>query len=386
MHGGVEGAGRVKARRPNSHDSITARLHRWLGFSLGAVLVICGLTGSYLAFYMEIERAVIPELRISAGAQPSSYEDVYQALTKVGSPEKGAWNIELPEDGGVITSRYSGGGNGQNMVSLDPVTLEVVRDVTWGSTVSTWVYELHYRLLMGRSGAVVMGLIGIGLLVMLVAGTILWWRSGRTARSRLKFDLKGNGQRKLFDTHRLLGLGSLLLLLITIGTATAMSLPKQVRPVLELFSPIVRSPDPESGAAQGRARIPVDQAIAIAATRIPQGEVRWVRVPNKPEGVYAVRFWQPGEPSNRFPKSYVWVDQYDGQVLAIRNGPQDTASDRILTWFYPLHSGEAFGLLGRSVVALLGLVPAILFITGLLRWRSKNARLKAHRRRTASQS
>ncbi|RYE68987.1 MAG: PepSY domain-containing protein, partial [Oxalobacteraceae bacterium] len=207
----------------------------------------------------------------------------------------------------------------------------------------------------------------------------LWWRSGRSARSRMKFDFKGSGQRKLYDTHRLLGLGSLLFLLISVGTATAMSLPKQVRPILQMFSPIVRSPELVSGVAEGRSRIPVDEAMAIAQQRLPQGELRWVKVPNKPDGVYAVRFWQPGEPSNRFPKSYVWVDQYDGQVLAIRNGPQDSASDQILTWLYPLHSGEAFGLLGRSLVALLGLVPAILFFSGLLRWRSKTARLRANR-------
>jgi len=354
-----------------------------MGLTLGAILVLCGLTGSYLAFYVEIERVAMPELRVSDGVRPSSYEAVYQALAQVRSPENGAWDIELPKDGGVITSRHPGrGGGGRAMVSLDPATLQVVRDVTWGNTVSTWIYELHYRLLMGRQGATIMGAIGLGLLAMLVAGVVLWWRAGRSMRSRLRFDFSGPTQRKLFDTHRLVGLVSLVLLALSIGTATAMNLPRQVRPILTLFSPIEkRTPDPRSSAADGRARISVDRAMALARPHLSGGEIRWVKVPNKPDGAYAVRFWQPGEPGRRFPKSYVWIDQYDGRVLGIHNGPQESASSRILTWLYPLHSGEAFGLFGRIVVALLGLAPAALFVTGLLRWRDKRARLKSHRRR-----
>lgn len=362
---------------------MSARIHRWIGLTFGAILVLCGLTGSYLAFYVEIEYAVIPELRVSQGVQPSNYEEVYRALTRVRSPEEGAWDIELPKNGGVITSRYSGrDSGGRPMVSLDPTTLEVVRDVRWGNTVSTWVYELHYRLLMGRSGATVMGVIGVGVIVMLLAGVILWWRAGRSMRSRLRFDFKGPTQRKLFDTHRLIALVSSLLLLVSVGTATAMNLPKQFRPIISLLSPVEkRMPEPRSGEPHGRQRISVDDAMMLARPHLSGGEIRWVKVPNKPDGAYAIRFWQPGEPGRRFPKSYVWIDQYDGHVLRIHNGPQESASSQVLTWLYPLHSGEAFGLIGRIVVALLGLAPAVLFVTGLLRWRDKNARLKAHRNR-----
>lgn len=365
-------------------SSLATRLHRWIGLTLGVVLVISGLTGSYLAFYMEIEKATIAPLRISEGREPTSMEAVYQALARVGAPEKGRWNIELPRDGGVITSRYSERGSPQRMVSLDPVTLDVVRDVRWGETLSTWLYELHYRLLMGRSGAPVMGTIGLGVLLMLAAGIVLWWRSGRTVRSRITYVRNGPAERKIFDIHRLLGVGSAALLLVTVTTATAMSLPNLVRPVLTAFSPSVPTPDPQSGPADGRTRLPLDHALAIARRELPGADIRWVQVPNKETAPYAVRFWQPGEPSRRFPKSYIWLDQYDGRVLAVEHGPQDTATDRILTWLYPLHSGEAFGLAGRVVVGLLGFVPAILFVTGLLRWRSKVRRLAAHERATSA--
>lgn len=376
----------AKPSRRGAGSSIAARMHVWLGLTLGLVFAMCGPTGSYLAFYQEIEQATIAGLRASPGVRPASYEAVYRKLTQVAPPQAkagrrgGDWNIELPANGGVITSRLPGKG-GQRMVSLDPATLAVVRDARWGGTVSTWLYELHYHLLMGRAGAPVMGVIGLGLIALLVAGLRLWWRSGRSWRSRLAFQSHGTAQRKIHDIHRLSGIGGLALLLIVVLTATAMSLPGQVRPILAAFSPLSRAPDPASTPADGRQRIPLDRALASARAALPHADIRWIKVPGKADGAYLIRFWQPGEPSRRFPKSSLWLDQYDGRVLAIRNGPQESAGDRTLAWLYPLHSGEAFGLFGRAVIALLGLLPAILFITGLLRRRDKSARLSAHRRR-----
>lgn len=367
--------------RPRVRTSLVSRIHLWLGLTVGAVLAMCGLTGSYLAFYPEIEQLAIAELRSSPGAQPGSYESVYRKLAQVSSGSRGEWNIELPEDGGVITGRIPGKG-GSRMVSLDPVSLDVVRDVTWGGTVSTWIYELHYHLLMGRAGKTVMGVIGLACLVMLGVGATLWWRSGRSWRSRLAIQVKGTSQRKIYDTHRLLGLGSLLLLFLSVAAAVAMSLPQQVRPILASFSPISRQAKPTSTPARGQARISVDDALAIARATLPHARIRWVRVPAKPEGSYAIRYWHAGDLSRRFPKSYIWLDQYSGRVLGIDDGSRDSASDHILAWLYPLHSGQAFGTVGRSFVALLGFVPAILFVTGLLRWRSKSACLKAHQRRS----
>lgn len=380
--------GLLASQRPKStaarKRSIAMLLHRWLGLTLGLILAMTGLTGSYLAFYLPIERAVIAPLRVSPGARPVSLEAVHRALTIVGPPARGSWDIEIPQDGGVITSRFAERGQPRRMVSVDPVSLQVVHEGAWGRTVSTWIYELHYRLLMGRDGATVMGVFGGLLMVGLVTGGVLWWRSGRDLKSRLAY-AGGATQRQLYDVHRLLGLGAGLLLAVSVLTATAMSLPKIVRPALAAVSPIsTQAKPPKSAPAQGRSRLTVDDAVRIASQRLPDAELRWVQVPNKPSGAYGVRFWQKGEPNRRFPKTYVFVDQYSGQVLAVRDGLQGSASDHILTWLYPLHSGQAFGLIGRSVVALLGLTPTILLVTGFLRWRSKRRSQAARLRRAAA--
>ena len=45
------------------------RLHRWLGLSLGILLVVIGLTGSFAVFYREIDAALNPSLYTPAGPQ-----------------------------------------------------------------------------------------------------------------------------------------------------------------------------------------------------------------------------------------------------------------------------------------------------------------------------
>lgn len=48
-----------------------------------------------------------------------------------------------------------------------------------------------------------------------------------------------------------------------------------------------------------------------------------------------------------------------------------TSVDRFLLWMYPLHSGQAFGLLGRILVCITEAVVAVLAWTGVALWLRK---------------
>ena len=280
----------MAGKPPRRGEGRARRLHQFLGLTLGAVLALIGLAGTCLAFYPEIERATIGPLRQSPGARPASYEALYGRLSEVGPPRRGSWNIELPPGGGVITGRYSEPGVARRLVSIDPVTLEVVRDVRWGRTVSTVIYELHYHLLMGPNGATIVGIIAIALIALVVSGAILWWRSGRSIGTRLSYDRHGTSRRKAHDIHRLAGACGAVFLLIALMTGAALSLPQPVRATLGLFSPVAETPDPQSRPHPGMERIPLDRAITIAQQRLRAANIRWIKVPNNPDGTYALSF------------------------------------------------------------------------------------------------
>jgi uncharacterized iron-regulated membrane protein len=115
--------------------------------------------------------------------------------------------------------------------------------------------------------------------------------------------------------------------------------------------------------------LPLDDLVRRAERALPGGALAWIETPADARGVVRVNFALAGEPSRRFPRSNVWLDPYDGRVLAVRDARRDSGGDVLLTWLHPLHDGEAFGLFGRWLVFVSGLLPAVLFVTGVWRWR-----------------
>jgi uncharacterized iron-regulated membrane protein len=360
-------------------------VHRWLGFTCGAVLIVAGLTGSLLSFYIEAERTLYPHMQTRPSALPSSYESVYARLTELPVAYPGYWRIEIPPVGvgGPITSRYIATderGERTRMVTLDPDTLVVLRDAHWGETFFTWIYDLHQHLLMGTVGKVFMAVAAVLMLVMLFAGLGDLLLKTRGLAAMLAFKRHASAAQRTFDIHKLGGLVALLLLL-SLGTAPLILLPKQVHPLLERIAPLVKEPAVESAPLPGARRLTIDAVIAIGETELPGSRVVWVRVPSAATEPYDLTIRQAGAPMSRFPRTHLWIDQYSGRVLAIKDPRKDTISDTVLNWLVPIHDGKAFGIAGRVVVAILGLLPLVLFITGFMRWCQKRViRLKVETR------
>jgi uncharacterized iron-regulated membrane protein len=349
-------------------------LHRWLGFSVGAILVMGGLTGILLAFYVEIEHKFYPHMQTAnPHALPVSYEAVFQRLGRLPVDPPGRhWRMEIPPDGGVITSRYDAPGQAVRMVSLDPLSLEVLRDARWGSTFFTWIYDLHMNLEFGPPGKFVMGILGLIMLLMLLFGVGNWLLAPGRWKSKFSFAWQANAARRTYDLHKIAGGATIPLMVLVVLTGAIISLPNQVRPLLGLWSPLKPLDAPVNPpAGPGAKRVSVDEALRIGAAVIPGSRVVWIHVPTAPGDVYDLRVRQPNAPLTRFPKTHVFLDQYSGKVVAVNNPKVDGLGDWIMDWVVPLHDGKAFGLAGRIVVMCLGVVPALLFATGFLRWNQK---------------
>ena len=72
--------------------------------------------------------------------------------------------------------------------------------------------------------------------------------------------------------------------------------------------------------------------------------------------------------------SPVWLGQYSGKILAIRDVYNDSAGDTLLRWLHSLHSGQAFGLTRRIMVCISGLLPIIVFVTSIVRVATKTTK------------
>lgn len=110
-----------------------------------------------------------------------------------------------------------------------------------------------------------------------------------------------------------------------------------------------------------------------------------MRLPIGPDGVYDIGKRAPDEVGNR-PYRHVWIDQYSGAVRYVQDPHRGTAGDKFVEWQFPLHTGEAFGLPGRILGCIAGLVPTVLYVTGFIRWRQKARAKRRSYARTAEQA
>lgn len=350
------------------------QMHLWMGLSLGALFVLLGLTGSLLVFYPEIDRALHQELQVE-GEGPPDWDRALATVRKAFPDKLGPWRFEVTGEPEAIPARYYkppervGHDFRPMMVWLSPDGARLLRRDYWGEYAMTFVYDLHYRLLLGETGGTVLGWTGFGLLALLLSGLWVWWPRGSWTKA-LRFKPRAPAQRSLRDWHKLGGLSGLVFLLLLTGTGIILELPEESDTVLgALGLPVDAMPHVHGG--PGGVSVGAAGAVRIAQQALPGARVAWIETPPALGGSWKLRMQVPGDPSHRFPNSFVWVGAANGRVLAVQDARRAGAGTVVNNWVHPLHDGSAGGLAGRIVAAVCGLIPAMLFVTGLLRWRGR---------------
>ncbi|MDR6626904.1 PepSY domain-containing protein [Caulobacter segnis] len=371
------------APRPTvSARALARQVHLWLGLSIGVLFAILGLTGSILVFYTTLDDALHPEISLSGAAPPPCWEHVLQTARTTYPDKKGPWRFEVTGSGGDIPARYyapperAGRAFAPMMVWFSADGARVLRKDYWGDYAVTWIYDLHHRLLMGEVGARILGWSGTAMLALLISGLVAWWPRPGTLVKALRIKRNTSPIRRLYDAHKLVGLGSMGLLVLLTVTGIMLAMPKEcmavLKPVLGPASP--PSAIDTSAPFRPETRISVDRAIAAAHTALPCAELVWIEAPAVDHGVYRLRMRVTGDPSPRFPHSFVWVSPASGRVLAISDARQGNSHDQVLHWIHPLHDGSAGGLPARMLALLMGLAPVQLLLVGVLRWRLRSQR------------
>lgn len=354
------------------------KVHRWLGLTAGLLFVLLGLTGSLLVFDHAIDEWLNPELLLTQGAgQRCSLREVVARAEEAypGNPSRAAAISSPRVRNGVWTAWFQSGTEEVpkwTAVYVDPYSGEVTGQRVWGEDLMSFIYKLHYTLLGGNLGKKIVGIAGLVLMVSICSGVYLWWplwKSGWRAGFAIR-----RGKRLNYDLHKTAGVFSTVVLLVIAFTGVYMIFPEWIKPVVTVFSPETNPPEElKSTASQTEQSITPDQAVAIASSRFPAASFCHFHPPEGTDGVYEVAVRQPGEAQRSFGRTQVWIDQRTGTILAVRDPRTSTAADVFFTWQFPLHNGEAFGLIGRWIVFFAGLAPAVLYVTGLLLWWRRGA-------------
>lgn len=407
-------------------------LHRWAGLFIAVFLTISGITGAIISWDHELDEWLNPHLfdaKATGETKPPldlvrSVEaaDARVAVTYFPLQFEAGHNAVIGVEGKIDAATGQPFAVDYNQVFVDPVSGEHLGKRLWGKIslssedVLPFLYKLHYSMHIpdfagiDRWGYWFMGIIAIVWTIDCFVGFYLtlpsrrqqavgsgvatsssirrsWWERWKPAW-RIKRGARA--YRLNLDLHRAFGLWLWMLVFIVAFSSISMNLGDiVVRPLISTFATLTPDPfddhTPLDQSKQIAPKLSWSEAIDTLATHAksrgwdePGGLAFYAPL----YGLYGVVYHHPGEEHGAYGMTkMLFLDGGSGASAGGRVPFEGTAADVFMQLQFPLHSGRIAGLPGRILISLLGLVVALLSITGIVVWAKKRAaRVAAVRR------
>ena len=364
-------------------------VHLYIGLVLGLVLSIAGLTGSLIVFWHPIDTALNLELLASDPAcTESAFRPIDELMAAVRArmpPSGRLTSLDFPDrERPVLWAWYQMPASQAEWgdiftLFVKPCSGEVTGPRLWNSQQRPWggplmsaLIQLHTSLWLNQWSILVGNhLLSFGSVLLMgsiLIGYYLWWPPNR-GNWRSAFTIKRGvrGTRLHYDLHKVVGacVGGLLLVSLFTGIYLYSPWMDLIDRSVNLLSPVtaLEAPPPVSIPIKGQEPITVGRVIEITKTTLSSWRPTSLEFPVDEQGTYMVTV-DTGTVWN----SHVSIEQYSGAVLRIQGPHVASAGDHVLGWLFPLHTGQAFGLPGRIVLVILGVIPTCLYMTGFFLW------------------
>lgn len=333
------------------------QLHRWLGLWLGIYLLLVSLSGALLLYKNPLLRIQYPELR---EIELVTDIRIWGPLVNQLQADPRFRYIKLPEAEAPWLEAVT---HSDDRHYYDhQANLRLIRAAH--SDLIGWLYDFHLHLLAGKDGRLVMGYLGLGVLVMFVAGLVQWWpRHFRRQLWRLpspKADL-----RTLRQWHTSIASLSSPLQLLALLTALALIFSAQVRPLLSwLLNDPPTVAQSVTVTPQPLAVTDWQAALNSAVDYWPQMEFRLLSLRSNELDAISLRAksineWHPNG------RSRLMLEADGQRVIAAQLADDFGTGQRFYNLMYPLHMAAVGGESYRLVLLVAGLIPLPLFVTGL---------------------
>ena len=336
-------------------------IHHWLGLLAGVFLLISSITGSVLVFHHEIDS--VQFARLSTLEEPAESLLIDNSFGRIRQqyPEGDIRIPALPAAADQALKYEIREKNTRKWIFVHPETGETLSTVERADQRLVHVLlELHYMLLAGTCGKVLVLLGGLALFVLSISGFILY-RKSITKVLLFKQGISFSSPRALFSSlHRVVGVWSLVfnLLLCITGSWIAFSI---VQHAFSAPSAVVSAPS--AGSAS------VDAALALVRNEVPAFEIKYLRFPMGPEGRLSLLGRHREDPAwYGRTLSSIQVNMEAGTIERVSLLRDQPLYERALKVLKPLHFGDYAGLGVQLLYAFFGLLPGLLAVSGFLLW------------------
>lgn len=345
-------------------------LHRWLGLIGGILLCVAGLTGAVLVFWHEIDHLVLTQRfgQIIPSGEPLAVPAIADTV-KAAFAAKGLSlsSMNLPEHADHPYQVWLHAPADHHwQVFVNQYTGQVMGDREWESSWVGIIYGLHYKLLAGDAGTLIMGVVALLTLLLSLTGIVLWpgWR-----KLIAGFKIKWHGahiKRTNFDIHKVAGIVTAIFLAFIGLTGFAWNVPQaKVTEAIHAATFTPKPADPVSKPIPGQKPLPIADLIQRADAAVPNATTTYISFPEKPEEPFRMGKKQAQETGGN---TRVSLDQFTGNVTQLSDGLKPSRAEAILNQFGPLHFGTFWGVPSRILYVFVGLAPTVLMVTGVVMW------------------
>ena len=345
---------------------VLLQVHLWVGLIAGVYVVVIAVTGAALVFRIDLQRVSHPHLFTAAVAGELAEPVAIMESVARAYPDHRLSGVDAPTTSRPTYLAYVTSPAGFRTVLIDPVTATVLGELPDRSAVRT-LQQLHYDLLAGPTGRIVNGIGAAMILVLGLSGICVWW-PGRAAWWRgFRIDTTRRGYRLWWEVHRAVGIWSVLLILMWALTGLYFAFPRPSRALIASIFAVsaTRSPmssPPGPGASELSWQAMIDRARAVH----PHGHVARVVLPFGDRGAVLVMFAGASPTPAYAALDSVYLDRVTGEHLPY--GQARTIGDVVVGSMATLHVGAFGGTAIRVIWFVFGLMPAVLFITGVIVW------------------
>jgi uncharacterized iron-regulated membrane protein len=289
------------------------QIHLWTGIGAGLYVFVISVSGSVVVYKNEVYRNNNSPVIIVAGlGERMDADQIGEAAEKL-YPGYEVTNLYEYEDNPkrAVEVRLEKGSSAHNRL-IDPFTgADLGRSVPWQIEAMSWFEDLHFNLFGGKTGRQINAAGGVLWTLLGLSGMVVWWQGIQNWKRGLLVRLKSGWKRINWDLHSSLGFWTLLFTLMWGVTGVFAAIPDPFRAAVdyvEPLRPIVRQDPPAEGTGG-----------------------------------------QPGGRSRR--------PRFERRI-----------GDQILRGAYALHFGNFAGRKLKIAWVILGLAPALLFLTGFVMW------------------
>ena len=348
------------------------QVHLWAGIGVGVYVFVICLTGSVLMFREELAGANPDLVAVAETGAPAVEVPAVVATARAARPSAELLGVYAPAGPREPFIAWVQENEVIDPIVVHPTTgaiLGVRRQHAW----LAWLQDLHFYLLGGDTGLVVNGMGGLLLLAMGLTGLVIWWPGVGSWRRSLTVDFTRNWKRITWDLHSATGFWTSALLLMWAATGAYFAFPAEFRAVVNALStlsvaePAVASAHPAAGTGEGSPDVAA--AIAIARETVPGATLARVSFPRAGASAFEVVMAPGGvRRSNEIGYVSLYFDRDNGALLEQRKHDVASVGDFVMAWVGVVHTGSFGGWTVKMLWAVLGLAPALLFVTGALMW------------------